>query len=113
LNEAVIVEFAKAGKYEEMVAGLARMCSAPVELVEKLMQNTRYDGVLVACKAAGLHWQTFSAILSKRYSHHQVSAMELEKARTDFIKLSAVTAQRMLRFWLVRGVSNAQTKQTA
>jgi uncharacterized protein (DUF2336 family) len=113
LNEAAIVEFAKAGQYEEMVAGLARLCSAPIELIEKLMQNTRYDGVLVVCKAAGLHWQTFSAILSNRYSHHQVSAMELEKARTDFIKLSASTAQRMLRFWLIRGVTNEQIKRPA
>jgi hypothetical protein len=52
LNEIAIAGFAGNGKYEEMVVGLARICVAPIELIEKLMQNPRYDGVLVACKAA-------------------------------------------------------------
>lgn len=111
LNEAAILEFANSGRYEEMVVGLARLCSAPVDLLEQLMQNTRYDGVLVACKAAGLFWPTFSAILANRFSRHQVPAAELEQARSDFLKLSAATAQRMLRFWLVRGVAKDQVKR--
>ncbi len=45
LNEIAIAGFAGDGKYEEMVAGLARICVAPIELIEKLMQNPRYDGV--------------------------------------------------------------------
>lgn len=113
LNEAAILDFAHSRKYEEMVVGLARLCAAPTELLEQLMQNARYDGILVACKAAGLHWPTFSAVLSNRFSHHQVSTGEFERARTDFLKLSAVTAQRMFRFWLIRGVTNDQLKRTA
>lgn len=36
LNETAISGFAGDGKYEEMVAELARICAAPVELIEKL-----------------------------------------------------------------------------
>ena len=107
LNELAIVGFADAGQFEELVAGLARVCAAPVELIERLMQNVRYDGVLVACKAAELRWQTFNAILRARYAPHEVPASDLAQARTDFLKLSVPTAQRMLRFWLVRGLAKA------
>jgi uncharacterized protein (DUF2336 family) len=104
LNETAIGAFAAAAKYEEMIVSMARWCSAPVELIERLMKNPRYDGVLVTCKASGLHWPTFKAILANRFSGHQVTPAEFERARADFLKLSAATAQRMFRFWLIRGV---------
>ena len=113
LDEAAIVAFATACKYEEMVVSVARLCAAPLDLIERLMQNSRHDGVLVACKAAGLHWPAFKAILTNRFSHSQISTADLERARTDFLKLSAVTAQRMFRFWLIRGVTKENVKQPA
>ncbi|HET7912362.1 MAG TPA: DUF2336 domain-containing protein [Pseudolabrys sp.] len=109
LNEIAIAGFAGEGKYEEMVAGLARICVAPTELVERLMQNPRYDGVLVACKAAEFRWPTFSAILKARFTSYEMSTAELTQARADFIKLSVTTARRMFRFWLVRGVAKANS----
>lgn len=107
LNEKAIVGFAEAGRYEELVAGLARVCATPIELIERLMQNVRYDGILVACKAAELSWQTFNAILKARFAPYEVATTDTVQARTDFLKLSAATAQRMVRFWLVRGVAKA------
>ena len=68
LNETAISGFAGDGKYEEMVAELARICAAPVELIEKLMQNPRYDGVLAACKAAEFRWPTLNAIFKARFA---------------------------------------------
>jgi uncharacterized protein (DUF2336 family) len=105
LNEAAVFAFAHAEKYEEMVVGTARLCSAPIELIERLIKNPRYDGILVACKASGLHWPTFKALVMGRFPGHQVSPAELERARADFIKLSAATAQRLFRFWLIRGAA--------
>jgi uncharacterized protein (DUF2336 family) len=105
LNGPAITKFAETGKYEEMVAGLARLCAAPVELIERLMQNVRYDGVLVACKAAELHWPIFNAILKARFAPYEGPSIDFTQARSDFLKLSVATAQRMLRFWLVRGVA--------
>ncbi|HMA56506.1 MAG TPA: DUF2336 domain-containing protein [Pseudolabrys sp.] len=107
LSEVAIASFAADGKYEEMVAGLARICVAPIDLIDKLMQNVRYDGVLVACKAAEMRWPTFSAILKARFAPYEMPANDLVLARADFIKLSVATARRMFRFWLVRGVAKA------
>lgn len=105
LNEAAVCDFATTQRYEEMTVGLARLCSAPVTLLDRLMQNPRYDGILVACKASGLHWPTFRAILANRFSVQPTPA-EFERARSDFLKLTITTAQRMFRFWLVRGLPN-------
>ena len=105
LTEEAIKEFAKSGQYEPMVAGLARFCQAPTSVIEPLMQNPGYDGLLVACKASGLHWQTFNVLLANRFGAQQVPASVIEKARLDFLKISAATAQRVFRFWLVRGVA--------
>lgn len=105
LNEMAIAGFANAGQYEEMVAGLARLCAAPIELIERLMQNARYDGVLVACKASELRWPTFTAILKARFAPYEVPAGDMKQARADFLKLSVATARRMFRFWMVRGVA--------
>ncbi len=101
LNEGAVCDFANAGRYEEMTVGLARLSMAPVTLLDRLIQNPRYDGVLVVCKTLGLHWPTFKAILTNRFSS-QMTTAEVERARTDFFKLSAVTARRLFRFWLVR-----------
>jgi Uncharacterised protein conserved in bacteria (DUF2336) len=107
LNEAAIVEFAGAGQFEDLIAALARLCAAPVALIERLMQNPRHDGILIACKAAELPWPTFSAILKARFAPYELPVTDLMQARTDFLKLSVPTARRMLRFWLVRGAAAA------
>lgn len=102
LNEAVVVSFITSHQYEETVVSLARLCAAPRQMIERLMQDPRNSGLLVACKTAGLHWPTFKLILENRFPNYPPSSAELESARSDFLKLSAATAQRMFRFWLIR-----------
>ncbi len=105
LDETAVANFAHAGRYEEMVVGLAELCGAPLDLIDTLTQNISHDGLLLACKACDIHWHTFSAIVSKRFPLRPISGIELEKARVDFIKLSVATAKRIYRFWMVRGVA--------
>jgi len=68
LNEAKLFSFARQREYEETVAALARLSQSTIEVVRPLMQSLRDDGVLVPCKAAGLSWETVSAILDSRFS---------------------------------------------
>lgn len=103
LDDSALLEFANARRYEEMVAGLALLCSAPIGMIERLMQNVRHDGLIVACKAAKLKWAATSAILSNRFAHLAMTAAQMHEAKADFIKLTVPTAQRVFRFWLVRG----------
>jgi uncharacterized protein (DUF2336 family) len=102
LNEKVLFNFITKGEYEEMTSTIALFCSAPVELIERLMKNIQPEGLLIACKTAKLSWPTVRELLKARFPHHLVSEQELDEAKTSFITLSQATAQRTLRFMLIQ-----------
>jgi uncharacterized protein (DUF2336 family) len=112
LNEAALVNFANAHKYEEIVVALGLLCSASLSVVEPLMRSTRNDGVLIPCKAADLSWPTVKLILQNRLANHSMSDRDLERAKSDYNKLSRSTAQRLLRFWQVRTSVSEQERMT-
>jgi uncharacterized protein (DUF2336 family) len=101
LGEADIAEFAQAGKYEETIAALATMCAVPVEVVDRLMNGERADPVLILARAIGFGWATVKAILNARPGS-KPSAQTLDAALENFDRLTAPTAQRVVRFWQVR-----------
>jgi hypothetical protein len=102
LNEAAILQFANRRRYEEMVVGLSALCPASVQLIAALMKSERNEGLLVACKAVELKWPTASAVLRNRFAHQPVLDEEVAAAKTDYLTLSQVSAQRTLRFWQIR-----------
>jgi uncharacterized protein (DUF2336 family) len=102
LDEAAVFDFAKAGQYADIVAALSLLCSAPMPLVENLLQSKHREAILIPCKAAQLQWPTVRAILNCRSIAGKISDLDVDSARTDFIKLSPSGAQRVLRFWQVR-----------
>jgi len=102
LNETALLEFARANKFEETIAGLALRCSAPIDIIDRLMQGARIDAVLIPCKAAGLAWPTTRAIIRLNPAHSITSEDDFEIAKQDFQKLSIAAAQRIMRFWQVR-----------
>ena len=101
LGEADIAEFAKSGKYEETIAGLSTLCAVPVEVVDRLMNGERADPVLILARAVGFGWQTVKAIITARPGSRP-SSQTLDAARENFDRLTATTAQRVVRFWQVR-----------
>jgi uncharacterized protein (DUF2336 family) len=105
LKEATLFGFAKQRKYEETVVALALLSRSTIEVIRPLMQSLRDDGVLVPCKAAGLSWETASAILESRFSTGSMGLHELAEAQTEFVKLTTENARRLLRFWQVRSSS--------
>ena len=102
LTEAVLVEFIKEAKYEEMTATLALFCSANSDLIERLLKNINHEGLIVACKAAKLNWPTVRLILQFRFTHHSISEQELLESKDAFLELSQATAQSSMRFMQVQ-----------
>jgi uncharacterized protein (DUF2336 family) len=102
LGEADIVDFAKAGKYEETIAALATVCSVPVEVVDRLMGGERSDPALILARSAGFSWATVRAIINARPGSKGTSSQALDAAQENFERLTAATAQRVVRFWQVR-----------
>lgn len=105
LSEAAVTHFANIGQYELTVAALAQLCLAPVGLIEPLMRSPSYEGLLTACRACDLKWDTFSTLLEHRFPGQRISLADLDKARSDFHRMSPETAKRVYRFWLVQGVA--------
>jgi uncharacterized protein (DUF2336 family) len=102
LNEATLLGFARQRKYEESVAALAQLSRSTIDVIRPLMQSLRDDGVLVACRAAELSWETVSAVLESRFSTGSLAPHELAKAQGQFAKITTENARRLLRFWQVR-----------
>jgi uncharacterized protein (DUF2336 family) len=105
LNEAALLAFARARKYEETVAALAELSQSTLEVVRPLMQSLRDDGVLIPCKAAGLSWETVSAVLDSRFTSGSMGPHELARAKDQFARIRLDDAHRLLRFWQVRSTS--------
>jgi uncharacterized protein (DUF2336 family) len=101
LTETDIANYAKSGKYEETIAALAIVCSVPVEVVDRLMSGERADPVLILARAAGFGWSTVREIINARPGAKQ-SPLVLDAAYENFERLTAATAQRVVRFWQVR-----------
>jgi uncharacterized protein (DUF2336 family) len=105
LNEAALLDFAKTNRYEEAVATLSRLCSVPIDVVDRLMGGDRPDPVLILCKAAGWEWPTARAVIVLRPTGKNMSTHGLDTAFANFERLSPATAQRVMRFWQARPVA--------
>jgi uncharacterized protein (DUF2336 family) len=101
LDDAAVIKFAEAGKFDEMAAALAVLNNVPTELMARLLEGPRSDLVLIPCKSAGLSWLAVEPILRNRPLKQPLSEQTLKLAWKDYGKLSAETAQRTLRFWQV------------
>jgi uncharacterized protein (DUF2336 family) len=108
LDEFMLAGFARQKKYEETVVALAELSDSTVEVIRPLMQSLRDDGLLVACRAAKLGWETTAAVLECRYSTGSAGAAELARARSHFTAMTTDNARRMLTFWQVRTTAPAR-----
>jgi len=108
LHEAALVEFAKTHKYEELVAALSLLCSAPIEVIDSLMCSPRNDGLLVPCRVAKLKWSTVDTILNNKFGHHSLTNFDRETLSADYARLSQTTAQQVLGFWQARAANSQQ-----
>jgi uncharacterized protein (DUF2336 family) len=101
LDDAAILKFAEAKKFDEVAASLAILNNVPTEMMARLLEGPRSDLVLIPCKSAGLNWSTVEPILRNRPMEQPVSEPTLKRACKDYGKLTAETAQRTVRFWQV------------
>jgi len=102
LDEAVLISFCSEGKYEEAVVALAALAKVPVKIADRLMGGDRPDPILILCKAAALTWTAVKALILLRPDGAGTSTQGLDAAFANYGRLSASTAQRVVRFWQVR-----------
>jgi uncharacterized protein (DUF2336 family) len=103
LNEAALLAFAKAHKYEESVAALSAMSGVKIATLDRLVAGDRQDPILIVGKAVGLEWATVRALILLRLGPSRVpSPTDIENARVNFTRLMPSTAERVVSFCPVR-----------
>jgi len=93
--------FAEQRKLPELIAALSLISAVPIELVERLIHNDNFFGLLVLCKAAALDWAIVHAVIMAPAGAEGARLAELGDASVLYMKLSGSSAQRALRFWQV------------
>ncbi len=108
LNEAALLGFAKAHKYEESVAALSAMSAVKIATLDRLIAGDRYDPILIVGKAIGLEWATVRALILLRLGANRVaSPADIESARVNFARLMPSTVERVVSFWQARQSASA------
>lgn len=102
LQEKVILEFARDKRSEDVVVALSLLCSSQIEIIDRLMQGSHIDAVLIPCRAVGFSWPTVKAVIQLNPFHRALTDDRYAQLHDDYQKLSTATAQRIIRFWQVR-----------
>jgi uncharacterized protein (DUF2336 family) len=103
LNEAALLGFAKAYKYEESVVALSMMSGVKIATLDRLIEGDRYDPILMVGKVVGLEWATVRALIILRLGPNRIaSTVDIESARVNFARLMPSTAERVVGFWKSR-----------
>jgi uncharacterized protein (DUF2336 family) len=103
LNEAALLGFAKAHKYEESIAALSALSAVKITTLDRLISGDRHDPVLILGKVLGLEWATVRALVLLRLGANRVpSPTDIENTRMNFARLMPSSAERVVSFWKTR-----------
>lgn len=97
LNDSTVNRFAMRRQYPNVVASLSLLSGAGLETLMPLMEEASGEGLIIACRAARLNWQTTLAVLNNRRVP-PLSKLELEQAKQMFEMLYVSAAQYTIRF---------------
>jgi uncharacterized protein (DUF2336 family) len=102
LGDRAVNRLAVHGPRADLVAALALLADAAVETIEPLLTEGDCYGLVVACRAARLSWQTTSAVIDGRSNARRLTPEELAQGETLFEAISLSVAQRTIRWGSVR-----------
>jgi uncharacterized protein (DUF2336 family) len=105
LNEAVINTFALHKEHANIIVALSLLTAVAADAIEPLYYSPRSDGLIVACRAAKLGWETTSTVLRSRGASSIDANGGAEENQKIFDALSVSSALRTLRFWAARSAA--------
>jgi uncharacterized protein (DUF2336 family) len=97
LNDSTVNRFAIRGETANLVASLSLLSGAPIEIIERVMADSGYEGLVMACRASRLNWQTALAILNNR-STARLTLADRGRAQQLFDSQYLSTSQWMVRW---------------
>ena len=109
LNDSTVNRFAIRGEIANLFTALSVLSGAPIEIVEHVMTDDDCEGLVMACRASRLNWQTTLAILSNR-SGARLSFTERERAQHIFETLLLSTSQWTVRWGEIAANANTSDR---
>jgi uncharacterized protein (DUF2336 family) len=105
LNDSTVNRFAIRGETANLFTALSVLSGTPIEIVEHVMTDDDCEGLVMACRASRLNWQTTLAILSNR-SGARLSFTERERAQHIYETLLLSTSQWTVRWGEIAARAN-------
>jgi hypothetical protein len=97
LNDSTVNRFAIRGERASLIVSLSVLSGAPVDIVARVIADPGYEGLVMACRASRLNWQTTLAILGNR-GVGQLSSGDRVRAQELFETQYLSTSQWMVRW---------------
>src|SRR5665213_929152 len=107
LNENSILEYARSRKFEEAAVGLSMLCSLPVDVVERSLNDNNTEMTMIIAKALDFEWETTMSLLFLGAKDHRISALDLDRKREEFARLNTTTSRSVLDFYKSRKNASA------
>lgn len=105
LNDSTVNRFAVRDERTNLIAALSLLADVAIETIEQTLEDTDPYGLIVACRASRLNWQTTTAIINHRRGVQAVASEELEQRRGAFEALCLSVAQWTIRFGSVHDLA--------
>ena len=113
LSDSAVNRFAVHRERANLVAALSLLATVAIETVESLMEESDGYGLMVACRASRLNWQTTFEVINNRNCARRYQGHELEQLSATFEALCLSVAQRIIRFESARDCAIAMTSGLA
>jgi uncharacterized protein (DUF2336 family) len=97
LNDSTVNRFAMRREHANVIAALSVLSGATVEVIGPLMEDARCEGLIIACRASRLNWQTTLSVLNNRRAPKPAKE-QLEMGKEMFEMLYLSSAQYTIRF---------------
>jgi uncharacterized protein (DUF2336 family) len=102
LNEDKVFEFAHSLKFNETAVALSLLCGVPIDVVERALVDINREVVLILAKALDLSWTTTMSLLFLGAPNYRITAGDLERMKSDFLKLNVETSKQVLTVYRSR-----------
>jgi uncharacterized protein (DUF2336 family) len=102
LNEDKVFEFAHSLKFNETAVALSLLCGVTVDVVERALVDVNREVILILAKALDLSWTTTMSLLFLGAPNYRITAGELERMKSEFLKLNVETSKRVLTVYRSR-----------
>jgi len=96
LDEISLLTFARSQKYGQMTMGLSVMCSVEYRDMEQICRGLKTEDLLIPCRASGVSWNTFRAIVAATPSGAALGEPRIADLKKDYARLAPSTARRIL-----------------